>query len=190
MKKIITLISTLVISSGIFAQSKFSIGPSGGFGHAFITPYSDAQFKPSWNVGLTSIYSPVEHWGIGIDAKFSQEGSKVKVGENSADLTLNYFRLPLKGYYFFKPYADNFRPKISLGPCLGILSDDQKSTSTHTKVDFGVTGAIGFNYRLADEVWLDIDAAYYQGFVDLYKGDADKQLNGNITLNAGIIFGF
>lgn len=176
-------------------QSSFSIGFTGGFGHAFLMPYSNTVFRPSWDAGISAIYSPWKHWGIGLDALYSVEGAKFKYSgtAGSSDYTvqteLDYVRVPLKAIYFFRTYEADFRPKITLGPTLGILVNDANRPNAQS-VDFGANVSLGFNYRIARAIWINVDASYYQGFLDAYSGNSERDLNGNARLNAGINFGF
>ena len=203
MKKIIVLLNFLSLSSLTFSQnnntldppvpaeqSVFSIGPQGGFGHSFISPYAGAKFQPSWNAGITAIYSPCVHWGAELDIRYSAEGAKIEDREGVTSVTeLRYIRVPLKAVYFFRKYENDFRPKISLGPAIGFLTEQINSTGARS-VDFGANASLGFHYRLVRAIWLTADVNYYQGFIDTYDATLEKKLNGNIRLDLGISFGF
>jgi hypothetical protein len=172
-------------------QSAFSIGPQGGFGHAFITPYDGARFQPSWDAGIQAIYAPGAHWGIELDIRYSAEGSKIVDEENnSTNATyLRYVRVPLKAVYFFNRYEDDFRPKIALGPAVGFLNEQVNSRGAKS-FDFGANASLGFHYRLVRAVWLTADVNYYQGFTDIYDATSENELNGNLRLDMGVSFGF
>lgn len=176
-------------------QSKFSIGVDGGFGHSFLQPYSNVVFRPSWSAGLSAVYAPGQHWGIGLGANYSVEGVKFKYtnANNQTEFTsqneLGYVRVPLKAIYFFRSYEKDFRPKVTLGPTLGILVNEVNSVNA-ASIDFGGNASLGFNYRLAKAIWLNVDAVYYQGFVDTYSTNSDNDLNANIRLNVGLHLGF
>ena len=174
--------------------SSFSIGAKGGFGHSFLTPYKNTIFCPSWDAGISAIYSVREHWGVGLDVIYSAEGAKFEylrpTGETyDIQQRLNYVRVPVKAIYFFNKYDDNFRPKVALGPTLGILVSEENSKDAST-IDLGANLTLGFNYRIARGIWINVDATYYQGFLDVYSNTAENELNGNIRLDAGINFGF
>lgn len=170
-------------------QSKFSIGLTGGFGHSFVEPYENATFMPSWNAGITAVYAPGPHWGFGADVIYSGEGSKLKVGDITHSTQLDYLRIPLKAIYFFRKYEDDFRPKVSLGPTLGIMMDNHGNKNFNS-FDVGANASIGFNYRLLRAVWFNADVSYFQGFTDIYSHNNETDLNGNIRLNVGLSFGF
>lgn len=171
-------------------QSVFSMGPQGGFGHSFIMPYAGSKFQPSWDAGIVAIYSPGVHWGAELDIRYSAEGAKFSDRENITSVTeLRYIRIPLKAVYFFRKYENDFRPKISLGPTIGFLTEQINSTGAKS-VDFGATASVGFHYRLVRAIWLTADVNYYQGFVDVYDASVEKELNGNIRMDVGISFGF
>jgi hypothetical protein len=211
MKKILLFLNCIAISYFSFSQnnnkidppvpaepSVFSIGPQGGFGHSWIHSSAEGtRFQPSWDAGISAVYSPWEHWGFELDARYSVEGRKiereVKQGDVIKTITsvtqLNYLRIPIKGVYFFRTYEHDFRPKITLGPSIGFLTGEINSVGANT-VDFGVNASLGFNYRLVRAIWLTADVNYYQGFVDVYDNTSDRELNGNIRLDLGVSFGF
>ncbi|MEJ7685202.1 MAG: hypothetical protein WKG06_46620 [Segetibacter sp.] len=113
MKKI--LLATFICSSFCFtarAQSKFSLGPNAGVGHSWVTKTDNAKFKLAANAGLALVYSATEHFGIGLDAKYSYEGVKSTLVLNSdGSIDLNYFRFPLKAIYFFNNYRRSIKTK-------------------------------------------------------------------------------
>src|ERR1700745_4254681 len=91
MKKLTILLAFVTISLLGYAQSNsekippepierssFSIGAIGGFGHSFIMPYDNNVFCPSWDAGISAIYSPWKHWGVGMDLLYSVEGAKFR----------------------------------------------------------------------------------------------------------------
>ncbi len=201
MKKLVFIIALISGSFVSFSQnnaiipekpieeSKFSFGIKGGFGHSFIEPYSNTEFTPSWDAGLSAVFSPFVHWGFGIDAVYSTEGAKFSNGENSYLTRLNYVRIPVKAIYFFNKYEYDFRPKVGIGPTVGFLTNGSENTG-FKKTDLGATITAGFNYRLMRAVWLNIDASYYQGLMDSYKYNSETDLNGNVRANVGISVGF
>ncbi|MES2680494.1 MAG: porin family protein [Bacteroidota bacterium] len=170
-------------------QSNFSIGVTGGYGHSFLVPYRNYAFNSSWNAGIAAVYSPWVHWGVGIDALYSSEGSTFTSGDLRYKTTLGYVRVPLKAVYYFNKYENDFRPKVSLGPTLGFLVNED-NTSDASSFDLGANLSAGFNYRLLRAVWLSAEASYYQGFLDVYKENTVTDLNGNIRANIGLHFGF
>lgn len=192
MKKIIIGLCLLATVS-LFGQTEekaFSIGPTVGANHSFLVPYT-SKFYPTWTAGLSCIYSPGEHWGVGGDLRFSKEGSKTSSVEGISDeIELYYLRIPVKGMYFFGDVADDFRPKITLGPSIGFLVDEKNTTwAPANKVDFGLNGSAGFNYRLMQDFWLNVDANYYQGLTRVRNATTERELNGSVGLQVGVLFG-
>lgn len=198
MKKCIILGCFLLANTFAFSQdvltpktSKFSIGPTFGYGCSYIMPYR-SEFFPSWNVGLTSIYAPYEHFGVGIDVKYSAEGSrfKIKDGESTRTTELNYIRVPVKAIVFFRSYEKDFRPKLTVGPSFGFLvSENDPYNAKAWPFDAGVNASLGFNYRIKPAIWLNTDLNFYQGLTDVRKESGVQERNGNIGLNLGIAFG-
>lgn len=173
------------------AQSKFSLGPNAGVGHSWVTKTDNAKFKLAANAGLAMVYSATEHFGIGLDAKYSYEGVKRTVGSQSGSADLNYFRFPLKAIYFFNNYGNAFRPKIFAGPSFGFLSsakeNDVDVKSLYNSSDFGIAAGAGFNYRLVKNSWFLADVNYLHGLSNIAK--LGKNQNRNIGINVGVNFG-
>lgn len=202
MKKVLL---ALVISSGFSlvagAQSKFSLGPNAGVGGSWISKMNNSTTKLAGNVGLSLVYSAAEHFGIGVDTKYSFEGGKSKSGNNEYNLDLNYVRIPVKAIYFFNSYGNKLRPKVAVGPSFGFLTSANASlqtgnaaTSYNTNVkssfnsfDFGVLGSVGLNYRLVKNTWLNADVSYVHGISDL-QPNTDMH-NRNLGVNVGVNFG-
>ncbi|HET6224866.1 MAG TPA: outer membrane beta-barrel protein, partial [Bacteroidia bacterium] len=203
MKKIILLGCAVVITTLAFAQnnnnidppvdvkqSVFSLGAQGGFGHSYLTNIPNKKFQPSWDAGLVAIYSPGVHWGVELDVRYSAEG--VKYEDLSPDrentIFLRYIRVPLKATYFFRKYENDFRPKISLGPDFGFLTEEVNSTGVNS-FDFGLNASIGFHYRIVRAIWFTADVNYYQGLLDNYDATDVNELNGDVRLDLGLSFG-
>lgn len=203
MKRIyITAVVLFATCTAAFAQleNTFTIGPAAGFGHSGIRNVGyDDYFHPSWNVGLTMNYSRWTRAGVSADILFSQEGGSFKTNQGrEIDVNLSYLRIPLKFAYFFGDPGSNFRPKITIGPSLGFLIDDElkmdegtsnpnlSSSENYETLDLGAQGTIGFNYRLGDGgLWLNADAYYYHGLLEI---DQLNHYNSNFGLRLGLCF--
>lgn len=202
MKTILTVAAALFTFSVAFSQEEprnktktFSIGPAVGFGHTGIRKTAGTDvFKPSWSAGVILNYSTSEHIGLAADVLWSVEGGRVESGGFENDLTLQYIRVPLKFVYFFGDFANDLRPKITLGPSLGFLidaSNDMGSTGTsdvtsfYEKFDIGLNASLGFNWKLGTNIWLNTDLNYYTGFIAI-RGD---DYNSNFGLRVGVAFG-
>jgi len=197
-KLLLAVVISSVIGLSAEAQSKFSIGPSGGYGWTTISNLNDSKFKAAGNFGLSSVYSAAEHFGIGLDVKYSIEGAKVNSGnDQTTEYDLHYVRIPVKAIYFFNNYGNKVRPKIYAGPSFGFLSsskvntpilDDINNKDNTENFDIGLTAGAGLNYRLVNKTWLNLDLGYYHGFKEIFKSGGDYS-NRNIMLNVGVNFG-
>lgn len=206
MKKTILAIITLTITSLVSAQN-ISIGPTGEFGHSWITgTHGDKKFNPMWSAGISFIYSIKTNFGIGADIKYSAEGNKTVIngfaGQTKNTINANYIRVPIKLIYFFGKYGNAVRPKIYAGPNFGFLTTVNliSETTGYSKVktnfkngiknfDLGLTAAAGLNFRLASKTWLNTDVAFYQGLSNITKNEGITQHNGNLGVNVGLLVG-
>jgi hypothetical protein len=205
MKKLFLAGAALIAFASVHAQN-LSLGPTAGFGHSWTnTDYGndvDRKFHASPSIGAKLVYSFVSNWGISADARFASEGTTVKSGGDELRMRANYIRVPIQGIYFFGKYGNAIRPKVSLGPSVGFMvggksayyEDGDKVSETNTKdviktFDLGLTAAAGANFRLAPNVWLNTDLAYYHGLLDVAKNDGAEARNRNIGINVGVLFG-
>ena len=205
MKKIITIVAVLFTYTAAFSQEMaenktktFSIGPSIGFGHAAVRNTVGMElFKPSWTAGVILNYSTSENVAFAADVLWSMEGSLVERRRDGVqtDLSLQYIRVPLKFAYFFGDVTDDFRPKVTIGPSMGFLIDAKSETEGGSKADvrksyqdfdLGGIASIGFNWKMAENIWLNTDLNYYTGFTAIHLAN---QYNTNYGLRVGLAFG-
>lgn len=213
MKRILLFTAGLMIaaSTQVSAQaSKFSLGPTVGFGHSWTTNMVNGEFHPSGQVGASLIYSQSEHWGWGGDLAVSSEGYTMGRTMNNVYTTMSvaplYLRLTPKAYYFFGNYGQSIRPKVYLGPSVAYKLDEMHyvngtrmdNTSDAIAVgtnrsgdvindwDLGVTAGAGANFRIMPRTWLNTDLGFYQGVLDVTD---NNMLNQNLRVNVGLMFG-
>lgn len=178
-----------VVDDGL-SRKQFSFGPVVSYGHSWISPYGNSVFMPSMSVGVFGIYSPIEHFGIGMDVRYSQEGSKVDNAEGGTTTTrIDYVRIPVRAMWFAGELGDDFRPKVTLGPSFGFKTKyDGPSVYNPNGFDIGLLGSAGFNYRVARATWLNFDVGYYQGITEVLPQSARAERNGNVSVNLGVGF--
>jgi hypothetical protein len=200
MKKVLL---ALIISTGFSfiagAQSKFSIGPNAGVGASWLDNTPNRKTKLAGNVGLSLVYSAAEHFGIGLDGKYSFEGGKYSVNNETTTPDLNYVRLPLKFIYFFGNYGNRVRPKLYAGPSFGFLVGGKtkiespvqtitvNSKDYYKSSDIGLTAGAGLNVRLVKNTWFNADVNYLHGLTDIRP--ISKQHNRGVGINVGVNFG-
>lgn len=183
-----------VFTSGIFSAqtaSQLWIGPSVGVGHAYFVPYnSNVEFQPQYSVGLTTNYNFNDYWGITGSALFSSEGRLMDDGRNKSDIRLDYIRIPVRGVLFFAGMDETVRPKISVGPSLGILVNEDGTTvgKKAESADFGVNATGGFDIKVNDDVCITAEVNYYQGFIKNRPNYSKKEYNGNVGVSVGLLF--
>jgi outer membrane protein W len=173
--------------------SNFSIGPRAGINIATVSNLDNIKAAIGPVFGLTSTYSFAESSGVTLDILYSQEGYKV---DNGPQIKLNYIQVPVYFDLFFGKLGEAFRPKVYVGVAPGFFlsgkSDDTEISDGYTSVIVSLTGGLGFNYRIADRVWLNADLRSYLGLSDIrdkaYQ-NGDKIAGRNVQLSAGVAFG-
>ena len=192
------------------AQSKFSLGPNAGFGATWISNFESSKYQPAGNVGVSLIYSALEHFGIGADLKYSIEGGKrnYSVGTTAFTQTLraDYLRIPVKAIYFFNDRGDRLRPKVAIGPSFGFRIGGKNELETmpasgtatvsksdiknvYKDFDLGLQGSAGINYRLVSKTWLNLGLAYTHGLINNAVNTSSNLKNRNLQLEVGVNFG-
>ena len=231
---LISLLIVLNISYSVSAQMRnttisnsefrqfFSVGPRLGLNIANLSGVDDLKAKAGLTVGAFMLYSFQEHFGISADMLYSMEGAKFTdldingniTTKTENDISLSYLRIPLLANVFFGEYGNHFRPKVSLGPSLGLLLsaknkfkrvtstsavdvitvEDKENVQNNFKgVDLGAVIGAGFNYRLAESVWWNFDLRYYIGATDIndrptvnYNSKTIKNNSFSVSLGLGI----
>lgn len=183
--------------------SYISLGPIGGFGHSW-TSNMDNRFKPSAHLGIAMIYSRFEHWGWGTEITASHEGYSTAIGSQTFTYDPTYLRMTPKAYYFFGDYGDNIRPKIYLGPSVAfkVAEDRYVGGPNNSDVryidqgsymindwDFGVDVGAGVNIKVAPYTWLNLDADYYHGLLDVTRMNGMNNMNRSLRANVGVMMG-
>ncbi len=204
MKKIIRItLAALTLSSAALAQDNLSLGGTAGFGHTWLSDAENSKYQPAGNLGLSLTYSTESNWGFGADLKWSIEGGKTSTAGGTSTTKLSYIRIPVRAIYFFGDRGNAFRPKITAGPSLGFLIGgkneltsngtpgeiETKASDFAKSFDIGIAASAGFNYRLVDRTWLNIDLAYYHGLADVIESPAIDQKNRHLGINVGVSFG-
>lgn len=191
---------------GVFTSvqaQQHSLGPTVGVNLSSISDIDDSAFKPGLNVGVVYNFSNNENFGFGTEIRYSQEGVKVNYENVDVDgfVNINYLRVPLKFQYFVGALGNDFRPKLYVGPSMGFLIDGKTKVAAdgltiesdinrddYNTFDVGVMGGFGFNYRIATATWINFDAAYTHGLLEV--GKETDQFNRNFNINLGIAWGF
>lgn len=200
---------------GAAAQSPlsyFSIGPVGNIGASWITQWPGDNENSTFVAGGVDVtYSRAEHIGFGADLTVTREGFDARYAisglTRNLEVTPVYLRFQPKVIYFFNSWGDAVRPKIWLGPSVGLRLDESSDLNPDrplfaeeeqelgkaifSRVDAGVTGGAGFNVRIARGTWFTLGAAYYHGVVDVIDDEFTQRDSYNRHLSAmvGLNFG-
>ncbi|MCF0060074.1 PorT family protein [Dyadobacter chenwenxiniae] len=194
---IILLLAVTSFVTRVQAQENVSIGPIVGVSIAnFRGDVSDTDWKPGLTVGGFYNYSSESGFGFSGQLLFTQMGAQVR--NKTDEINLNYIQAPLLATFFFGQYGDKVRPKIFLGPSLNFLvgaknkNGDNLNGDSNNRVyspfDLGLTFGAGINIRLQEKVWLNLDARYGLGLIDVTKDGNSNVKNHNFGINAGLSF--
>jgi hypothetical protein len=204
MKKIVLLLFMLMIGGAVSAQT-LTMGPKIGINWSDLIGADSSKVRSGITAGDLFVYSTMGHFGLGVDIMYSVKGAKYTRITNFATTTerwdyklrLNYLEVPIQAIVFLAGDTSRFRPKVAIGPYIGILfnprqtveyqrSTDGVSTTVTRNVnvsdlyktfDLGGVLTVGFNYRLLGRTWLNVDARYGMGFTNIEKEPVIGGLN-------------
>jgi hypothetical protein len=207
------LVSFLVVSAafGTAKAQNLSMGPIAGFNHTWMTDAGPNRvFNPGATLGGRVTYSFNPHWAVGADLIGSWEGVKTKVdfptNSTAVDADLVFLRLNPRMSYFFGELGDRVRPNLFGGTSFGVLAggktkttiassnegpvitDKVKSTDNYNTFDAGLFAGVGINYRIGKAIWLNTEAMYNNGLVDLTKSDNSWSASRGVAFNVGVTF--
>ncbi|KQS31094.1 porin family protein [Dyadobacter sp. Leaf189] len=194
---IILLLVALVCSQQAQAQENVSIGPIAGVSIANLRgDISNTNWKPGLTIGGFYNYSSETGFGFSGQLLFTQLGAQTDSKRN--EINLNYIQAPLLATFFFGKYGDVVRPKIFLGPTLNFMTSARDKNGNNINGDsnnrnysvFDLGGAVGagLNIRLAQKIWLNFDARYGFGLLDITRLDNSNIKNNNWGINTGLSF--
>ena len=190
---ILVLLSSLFTGYQLNAQDKFSIGPRVGVNFSNVSNVDNSESLTGLALGLTSTYSINEGSGITVDLLYSGEGYK----DGNDELRLNYLQIPIYFDLFFGELGTPFRPKVYLGFAPGFLLSAKANDVIDFKdetssINFALSGGLGFNYRVANRIWLNTDLRAYLGLNDV-RDEAfrvgDKITNNTYQFSLGLAYG-
>jgi len=205
MKRLILLFVALTLTTYTFAQitaKNFSIGPRVGVNFAKLTgDVADNDTKTGLVAGVTSTYSITERSGLTMDLLYSREGFETNA-QPQVQTGLDYLRFLLAYNVFFRNREDDFRPKLYVGPNVGLLlSAETQVENGDTEVDvkenfntldIGLTLGLGFNLRIGGDTWLNVDGRFQPGLsniIDNKPNGQDAVRNQNFQISLGLAFG-
>lgn len=184
-------------------ESNFSLGVKGGAQFSSFSRFAPINTRIGWNAGLTMTYSRWEHWGFGGDILYTRTGGYYSVDRGSTStrhtVHTDYVRIVPKATYFFMKLDDPVRPKVFLGPNMGILTMARDKNSRlgmyneYQPLEIGITVGTGFNWRIARAIWFNMDVEYLVGLnrintVNTFNPDNlhTNSLSGSVGLAFGL----
>ncbi|GAB3577303.1 hypothetical protein GCM10027578_44740 [Spirosoma luteolum] len=203
--------STLTVAS---AQQRFSAGPRVGINMStFTKDASDYSFRPGVTAGAFLMYSSLNHFGISVDALYSQMGAKYSTTaldgntprEVSFKQRINYLEVPVAFRYFLTK-GGGFRPNVFFGPSMSFLLNAKTNerpaqglipaipeidlTDYFRKLDLGAMAGVQFNFPgFGERQRFLVDARYRYGLSDITVDNNANIHNSTVTLTLGYGFG-
>lgn len=195
-----TIFACIALTSIAQSDKVWSVGPELGLN--FSKFGKDADYT-DYNAGLLAggfvTYSITNTYAFTAKVLFSQKGAADNEGSFDNKVHLNYVEIPVLARIFFNREG-TVRPNVFLGPSFGFLNgasvkiddgdyeklDDYKDS--YNTFDLGISAGLGVNVRVANEMYLIIDARYTYGLSDVSVSNSDVN-NQAVAISAGLSFG-
>lgn len=195
-KKHFLLAALVSLCTAAQAQENVSFGPVLGITSAKLRgDIGNTKAKTGLTAGLFLNYSIESRFGLQGQLLYTQLGTGFT--NNPGEINLNYLQLPILATFFLNDRGQPFRPKLFLGPHVGVLlaatnenganlNSDTNNPAFKT-FDAGLTLGGGFNARISRKVWLNADVRYGLGLVDVTPAPSTLN-NRNWGVNLGVSF--
>lgn len=191
-----------------FYEPEFALGVRAGGTASFVSfsPSVSHSMLYGAQAGLAFRYISDRHFGIQLEANYTQRGWKEKsdVYLYRYSRRLDYIEIPFMSHIFFgKKY---FRWFFNLGPEISFRVGDHVTSENLTEdklrprhtdkfksiFDYGIVVGTGFEFQTRRAGIYQLEARYSFGLGDLYKNSSDapysRSSNQNISLCLGILF--
>jgi hypothetical protein len=195
--------SALVLIAGVSTASAQSVprtswGIVAGANFAKLTgdDIDNVKTRTGFVGGITADFHLARHVGLEIDGLYSQEGTKIDIGDSDGTLKLDYIRVPVLLRFNF-PTHTTVHPFVNVGPSLGFKiscketaggdsanCDDISSTDVKS-FDFAGTVGAGIGFAVGKQE-LSVQARFTKGFSKIIE-DTDAK-NQNFSVMAGFKF--
>jgi hypothetical protein len=187
----------LVNSFSSKAQGNSAFGFKAGINFSGLEGVEENERKNNFTAGLFLVCNRWGHLGLTTDLVYSGKGAEFETdpyGEGSDatknSLTLHYIEMPVLLTCFFMRPSDAVRPKLMIGPSFaGLIGTQQTGTyrAAYSNFDLGAVLGAGLNIRCGDDCWLNLDARYTYGLLDINDAPGDIS-NRNLGITAGVGF--
>ena len=189
MKKIILVVSAVLLSTGAFAQQRgFEWGVKAGLNLANWTKTDDAKFRPGLVAGVFGEYVINDFLGVQGELLYSMQGFKVKEDGETATNINDYLVLPILAKFYILEGLS-----VDIGPQFGYMlsakvkydGDSESYYDEDGLKKFDVSVGMGLSYKL--NFGLDVFARYNLGLTKI--GDGDSKVK-NSVINIGVGYRF
>ena len=197
MKKHTVLILFVFLLAGRMGTAQnLSFGPMAGLNVTTLSGKDNTSSKAGLLAGGFFNYSSKNWFGVGVQFLYNQMGAKLDAP--TEEINLNYLQVPVLFTYYFSGQnaPGSFRPKVFVGPHVNFLlnaknkqgSDLNPNNLYYKNTELGVTLGGGFNYALANQMWINVDARYGIGLTDATQAPITDITNRGLGLTVGLSF--
>ena len=185
----------LLLAGNLVSAQNLSFGPMAGLSVSGLSGKEDTRSKTGLVAGGFFNYSSKKWFGVGVQILYNQLGAKLSASNDA--INLNYLQVPVLLTYYLSGNnsVGSFRPKLFAGPHMNFLlnaknnaGNDLNSKGVYKNSDFGVTLGGGFNYALANRIWLNFDVRYGIGLTDAKQAPDVDVSNRALGVNVGVSF--
>ena len=179
MKKIILILLTLSLFVTANAKGGFYFGPSVGMNISTLTKQAYSKAMVKGNVGVMLGVDIANTFGIQAEALYSWQGSKIKKGNSTYDVELDYIKVPVLAKVRLIAGLN-----VEAGVSFDFLVNENGQTIKPKKTDISIP--VGINYLFFQR--LEIGARYYISTMKVPGVTENTSKNSLFTVNARFRF--
>ncbi len=215
------IIALTALSAGAqrYYSPDFSVGVRAGASLSNMAwqPSVRQSMTPGVIAGLTLRYTEEKYFGLMADLVIVQRGWAEKFEENpklNYRRQFTYLQLPVMTHIYFG--SQKFRGFVNLGPSVSFMLQDRISSNfkykdiaqvsdfpknrrteqldmaVYRKLDYGITGGAGIEFRIRRKYSLMVEGRYYFGIANVFsskRGDTfGASRNNSIEITAAWMF--
>ena len=189
--------TTLAIRGGL-SRATMSDVPTEG------VPESALKARTGLSLGASATFPVQENLGLRLDGGYVQKGYRAETQGLEGNLFIDYIELSGLGSVNLTPSGSSATANLLVGPSFAFktgcetsatisLGGETRSVSESCGedakgIDLGITGGIGAEIAVSEQMTLAVDLRYTLGLLSIDEAGEDDVKNRNLTLQVGVGF--
>lgn len=173
------------------------------------------SMTPGVTMGITARYTEEKYFGLVADLNITQRGWAEKYPDNPEfqfRRQFTYLQLPVMTHIYFG--SKTFRGFVNLGPSVGYMIQDKSTANfdykdlgavkgypsgrrneqltlpVHNKLDYGIIGGVGMEFRARRKHSFLIEGRFYYGIANVFSSRRGDTFGASRTMSLELTAGY